>query len=117
MSTFDRRDFLKAGIGAAGALALAGPFQGLVAHAAGARTGARPSLGPLVDVADRSDGVIRLALPSGYVYRSFGATGAPMTDGGVTPGRQDGMATFTTSHGRIRLVRNHELQFSGAPMG
>ena len=36
MSTLDRRSFLKAGVGAAGAFALAGPFQGLVAHAASA---------------------------------------------------------------------------------
>ena len=38
MIAIDRRTFLKAGVGAAGALALAGPFQGLVAHAAGAHS-------------------------------------------------------------------------------
>jgi secreted PhoX family phosphatase len=117
MATIGRRDVLKAGIGAAGALALAGPFQGLLAHAASGLPPSRPTLGPLVDTPDRADGVIRLALPSGYVYRSFGATGAPMTDGAITPGRQDGMAVFKGPRGRIRLVRNHEQQFSGAPIG
>jgi secreted PhoX family phosphatase len=117
MSTIDRRSLLKAGVGAAGALAFAGPFRGLVAHAAGARRAARPSFGPLVDVPDLLDGVVRLALPRGYVYRSFGATGDPMSDGARTPGRQDGMATFQGPRGRIRLVRNHEQQFSGAPIG
>ena len=117
MTAIDRRTFLKAGVGAAGALALAGPFQGLVAHAAGARSLAPRRLGPLVDIPDLFDGVVRLALPAGYVYRSFGATGDPMTDGVATPGRQDGMAVFSGPRHRIRLVRNHEQQFSGAPIG
>jgi secreted PhoX family phosphatase len=117
MSGIDRRTLLKSGIGAAGALALAGPFEGIVAHATPGRRATPPRLGPLADVADLADGAIRLALPAGYVYRSFGATGDVMTDGVVTSGRQDGMAAFAGPHGRIRLVRNHELQFSGAPLG
>ena len=117
MSTLDRRSFLKAGVGAAGAFALAGPFQGLVAHAASALPAARPTLGPLVDIPDLADDVIRLALPRGYVYRSFAPTGFPMTDGVLTPGRHDGMATFLGPRGLTRLVRNHEQQFSGAPIG
>jgi secreted PhoX family phosphatase len=117
MSTLDRRTFLKAGVGAAGAFALAGPFQGFVAHAASAHPAAQPSLGPLVDIPDLADNVVRLALPRGYVYRSFTPTGFPMTDGGLTPGRHDGMAAFRGRKGTIRLVRNHEQQFSGAPIG
>lgn len=66
---------------------------------------------------DLSDGVVRLALPRGYVYRSFGATGDPMSDGAATPGRHDGMAAFAGPERRIRVVRNHEQQFSGPPIG
>jgi len=117
MSVIDRRTFLRAGVGAAGALALAGPFQGLVAHAAAAHQPPRNRFGPLVDKPDLADGVVRLSLPHGYVYRSFGATGDPMSDGVPTPGRQDGMAAFFGPRHRIRLVRNHEQQFSGAPIG
>lgn len=112
----DRRTFLKGGVGAAGALALAGPFQGLVARAAGADPGL--DLGPVLPVKDLADGITeRLALPAGYVYRSFGAVGDPMTDGVATPARQDGMAAFHASHGRVRLIRNHEINNSGAPFG
>jgi secreted PhoX family phosphatase len=117
MSGIDRRTLLRSGVGAAGALALAGPFEGLVAHAANGRKETPPPLGPLADVPDLTDNVVRLALPAGYVYRSFGATGEVMTDGTVTPGRQDGMAAFAGPHGLIRLVRNHEQQFGGAPIG
>jgi secreted PhoX family phosphatase len=117
MSTMDRRTFLQIGVGAAGALALAGPFSGLLARAASAEAPSVLRLHPLVDGRDLSDGVVRLALPRGYVYRSFGATGDVMSDGAATPGRQDGMAAFPGPRGRIRLVRNHEQQFSGAPIG
>jgi secreted PhoX family phosphatase len=113
----DRRRFLECGIGAAGALALAGPFRGLVAHAAGVHPASPPDLGPLEDVPDLADGAVRLALPRGYVYRSFGATGEVMSDGVPTPGRHDGMAVFSGPPRRLRLVRNHEQQFSGAPLG
>jgi hypothetical protein len=40
-----------------------------------------------------------------------------MSDGAPTPGRQDGMGAYPGPHGRIRLVRNHEQQFSGTPLG
>ena len=113
----DRRAFLKGGVGAAGALALAGPFQGLVARAAGADPDLDPDLGPLLPVRDLADGVERLALPAGYVYRSFGAVGDAMTDGVSTPARQDGMAAFHAGRGRFRLVRNHEINVSGLPFG
>jgi uncharacterized protein len=112
----DRRSFLKTTVGAAGLAALAGPFQGLVAQAAGA-AGPGLVLGPLADALDRRDGIRRLALPPGYVYRSFGVTGDLMTDGVPTAGRQDGMAAFWADDDRIRLVRNHELQPDGPPFG
>lgn len=112
----DRRQFVKGTVGAAGALALAGPFRGFPAIAARG-SGASVRLGALRDVPDLSDGVVRLALPPGFVYRSFGATGDVMSDGVVTPGRQDGMAAFTGPRRTIRVVRNHEINASGAPLG
>lgn len=115
MTGIDRRDFLKASAGAAGLVALAGPFGGLRAVAAGG--GPTPGFGELRDVADLRDGVVRLALPRGFVYRSFGATGDVMSDGVATPGRQDGMAAFHGPRGTIRVVRNHEINNSGDPLG
>lgn len=83
--------------------------------------GAQPSgrkalLGPLSPKADLRDGVVRLALPDGYSYRSLGMTGTTMADGAVTPGAQDGMAAFRGPRGTIRIVRNHEVRGEGAPL-
>lgn len=110
----DRRRLLKASLGTAGVYALAGPFRGLTVAAERPR---RDRPGQLVDVPDRSDGMVRLALPPGFAYRSFGATGDIMSDGVVTPGRQDGMAAFRGPRGTVRLVRNHEINDSGDPLG
>ncbi|HXG65835.1 MAG TPA: alkaline phosphatase PhoX [Blastocatellia bacterium] len=54
-------------------------------------------------------GVPLLALPPGFKYTVFGATGKLMSDGEPTPGAHDGMASFSID-GRIRLVRNHEIR-------
>ena len=62
MTTMDRRAFLRVSAGTAGLAAIAGPFQGVLAHAAGA-TGPPPSFGPLQPVPDITGGVTRLALP------------------------------------------------------
>ncbi len=67
---------------------------------------------------DLADGVTtRLALPPGYIYRSFGTTGDLMSDGVLTPGRQDGMACFDHSATSVRLVRNHEETVNLPPFG
>ena len=114
----NRRSFLrKSAVAAAGGAALAGPFQGLFALAADASSSRKNLLGPLLGKPDLSDGVVRLALPDGYTYRSFGLTGDVMTDGAVTPGAQDGMAAFLGPQGSIRIVRNHEVRGQGTPMG
>ncbi len=110
----DRRSFLRTGVGVAGAAALAGPFSGLMASPADA---APPILGPLSPKPDLVDGVERLALPDGFTYRTLSAAGDLMTDGVLTPGRQDGMAAFRGPRGSIRIVRNHEVNGSGAPIG
>jgi secreted PhoX family phosphatase len=97
-------------------VALAGPFQGFLARAAHADP--LGPIGPLAPVVDLADGVTpRLALPPGYIYRSFGTTGDLMSDGVLTPGRHDGMTCFDHSATTVRLVRNHEETTNGAPFG
>lgn len=116
----DRRQLLRASLGTiAGALATAVPIHALQASAVAARSGAtavRPS-GPISPKPDLRDGQTRLALPDGWAYRSFGATGDMMADGVATPGRQDGMAAFDGPGGTIRVARNHEERESGTPIG
>ena len=119
MTLTDRREFLRrAGISVAGLTALSGPLQGIFARGALAvgSTGVAPNnggYGPLVPVADETDGVVRLHLPEGFEYRSFTPTGTPMSDGVLTPGRHDGMAAFNAGPSRYRLVRNHEVNGPG----
>jgi secreted PhoX family phosphatase len=48
-------------------------------------------------------------LPRAFKYLSFGWTGDMMSDGILTPSSHDGMAAFDAGHGRVRLVRNHEV--------
>lgn len=50
-----------------------------------------------------------LALPEGFSYRTIGAVGTPMSDGLPTPGCHDGQALFGAGNGRLRLIRNHEI--------
>ncbi|HEV7757907.1 MAG TPA: alkaline phosphatase PhoX [Acidimicrobiales bacterium] len=124
MGGFDRRTFVAGALaGTATAATLGGPFAGFLAQPAGAATGTggpahppQPVLGP---VADRRDGVVRLWLPPGFVYRSFHDTESPVTldDGTVLPGRHDGMAAFRGRHDRIVLVRNHEVNNPGPAFG
>ena len=115
----DRRDFLRVGVGAA----VSAPTIGLAVQAllaarpAAAQLLAQAPGGALTARPDRRDGQVRLALPAGWTYRSFGVTGDPMSDGVETAGRPDGMAAFTGAAGRIRVVRNHETRESGPPMG
>ena len=121
MRTMDRRSFLRqSAMAAAGTLGLtAGPFGGLVWRAALAEPKfARENggYGPLGPVPDLRDGVVRLHLPAGFQYRSFGLRNTPLTEEAtITPGRHDGMAAFPW-RGKVRLVRNHE-QTQPAPVG
>jgi uncharacterized protein len=115
MTLTDRREFLRrTGLSVAGLMALSGPLQGIFARGALAAgsTGVAPNnggYGPIGPVPDQTDGVVRLHLPEGFEYRSFTPTGAPMSDGVITPGRHDGMAAFSAGPSRYRLVRNHEV--------
>jgi uncharacterized protein len=101
---------------------IAGPFQGLVARSAlaaqgGASKAGKVGYGPLLPIPDKTDGEVRLLLPDGFQYRSFTGTGEMMSDGVLTPGRHDGMAAFNAGRGRIRLVRNQEINNPGPAFG
>jgi secreted PhoX family phosphatase len=122
MPTMDRRTFLRRSAKvAAGTLAFtAGPFSGLLSRAALAApkfAGENGGYGPLGPVADLRDGAVRLHLPAGFQYRSFGLRNTVMTEEAtVTPGRHDGMAVFSWKQGKLRLIRNHE-QTQPVPVG
>ena len=115
--SIQRRTVLTGTAAVAGGAVLGGPFQGLVAAPAGA-LGA-PAFRSLRPVPDRRDGVVRLHLPEGFSYRSFHDTTTPVVldDGTNLPGRHDGMAAFKGRHGRVTLVRNHEVNAPGPAFG
>ena len=50
-----------------------------------------------------------LALPKGFSYTTFGRVGTTMSDGLPTPGAHDGIGIFRAGEGRVRLIRNHEV--------
>ena len=59
-----------------------------------------------------------LNLPKGFSYRIISTMGEIMSDGFVTPGAPDGMATFEYGDGKVLVVRNHELMPKGlGPFG
>jgi len=115
MSDVSRRAFLQGSAVVAAGAAFAGPFQGYVAWADGGRQSS--GYGPLAPVPDLFDGTERLALPRGFSYRSFHHQGSVIEDGTVVPGRHDGMSTFKGSRGRSIIVRNHEINGPGTPLG
>jgi secreted PhoX family phosphatase len=118
MSLINRRTFLRGVAGTAGVVALGGPFQGFVQLAAAAS--GKPSFRHLrEDISDMRDGKVRLWLPEGFQYRSFHDTEFPVVLDDLTnlPGRHDGMAAFPGPNGNVILVRNHEVNFPGTPIG
>ncbi|HSP29785.1 MAG TPA: alkaline phosphatase PhoX [Ilumatobacteraceae bacterium] len=120
-SAMDRRSFIRrSAIAAAAGAVGAGPFQGFIgaATASAGKPGA-VDYGPLVPVPDARDGVVRLELPRGFNYRSFQMAGSPMASStSALPGRHDGMAAFAGPRAnQYRLVRNHEINGPGSPIG
>jgi secreted PhoX family phosphatase len=108
----DRRRFLTHTALAAGALAVAAPFDALLAQGPQGDPSSRqhsPDYGPLVEAIDETTGLPLLLLPEGFRYLSLGWTGELMSDGLLTPGTHDGMAAFPAAHKHVRLVRNHEV--------
>lgn len=107
-----RRRFLSRSAIAAGAMTVAAPFEALLARGPQRPRrgrGPSPDYGPLQPAIDETTGLPLLLLPADFRYLSFGWTGEPLDDGVVTPGSHDGMAAFPAGHGRVRLVRNHEV--------
>ena len=108
-----RREFLKNALtvvtAAAGASLPAMHSMNLLA-ASGRRSApkGRGGYGPLLPVADARDGVVRIALPEGFEYRTFSPAGVIMSDGNRVPLAHDGMGVFNRPDGKFRLVRNHE---------
>lgn len=108
----DRRQFLTRGALAAGIMTVAAPFDALLArgpqHVRPGR-GPSPDYGPLLPAVDETTGLPLLLLPADFRYLSFGWTGEMMHDGILTPNAHDGMAAFPGAHGRVYLIRNHEV--------
>lgn len=122
MATISRRQFLQnsATVVAATLGSTVGPFAGLAARASSrgpkfaTENGGYGPLGPVEDLRDEQ---VRLHLPEGFNYRSFGVRDSALTEEAtLTPGRHDGMAVFSWRDGRVRLIRNHE-QTQPNPVG
>ena len=106
-----RRRFLQNAATAAGAAVTLPALQGLNLLGVHGRVSAAPGkggYGPLVPTPDERDGVMRIALPEGFKYRTFSQAGAMMSDGNRVPLAHDGMGVFNMPDGKFRLVRNHE---------
>ena len=50
-----------------------------------------------------------LNLPKGFQYKIISKQGEKMSDGFLSPGRNDAMATFPGPDGKVLIVRNHEV--------
>ena len=117
MPEFDRRSFLKAG--GATLLATTG-LQAISTRMAEAAPGnpragrrnPRADYGPLKAMPSVNSRDYWLALPAGFSYSVFGTTGAPMSDGTLSPRAHDGMGAFTSASGAVTLIRNQEVRFS-----
>lgn len=48
-------------------------------------------------------------LPKGFSYKIISRSGETMSDGFVSPGRNDAMAAFEGGEGKVLVVRNHEI--------
>jgi secreted PhoX family phosphatase len=108
---FARRQFLRGAVTTVGALAAMPAMQGLSLVGANGRVSAARGFGgygSLVPTPDLRDGIVRMALPEGFQYRSFSVTGTAMSDSTKVPLAPDGMGLFNTPQGHFRLVRNHE---------
>src|SRR5687768_50362 len=93
----NRRGFLRRAMVAGGALAFPGALGGLAGLGLPRRAYAAPGqggYGPLAPKPDLRDGALRVSLPEGFQYRSFGVAGVRMSDGNPTPLAHDGMAAF-----------------------
>ena len=74
-----------------------------------ARPRPEPGLRSAVPAIDQTTGLPCCSCRADFRYLSFGWTGDMMSDGIATPSSHDGMAAFDAGHGRVRLIRNHEV--------
>lgn len=112
-----RRNFVKLGGAALGAVALAAPLRSLHArqgHGGFPLADRHSPFGRLRPAKDGTTGLELLRLPKGFSYVSLGWTGDLMADGTLTPDRHDGMAVVLDRRGRTVLIRNHERGASAA---
>ena len=58
-----------------------------------------------------------LDLPAGFSCHPISQVGEEMDDGLLVPGKHDGMAAFAGEHGRVILMRNHELYARDVKIG
>ena len=56
-------------------------------------------------------------LPKGFTYKIITKQGQKMSDGLISPGANDAMATFPLDKDRIYIVRNHELSYTHTNIG
>ncbi len=103
----NRRHFLSS----ASMLALGGPLAAFHARLGSGALSPRAEdgYGRLRATADPATGLRLLEIPEGFRYVSFSWRGDRLDDSRLTPGAHDGMAAFAAPDGRIRLVRNHEI--------
>ena len=109
VSEVDRRSFLRGAVAAGSGAFVSSIFlQGLGARLGYAAKHGAPlptagkgegGYGPLQPTPDMSDDVVRLALPAGFNYVTFGVEGTTMSDGNPTPKAHDGMAAFRLPNG------------------
>jgi secreted PhoX family phosphatase len=97
-----RRSLLRGAGGIAAAVATG--LGSAISAAAGGSPRAVRGYGPLV-----RDARGLLDLPQGFGYQIISRVGEPMSDGLRVPGLPDGMHAFSGAAGRVRLLRNHEL--------
>jgi secreted PhoX family phosphatase len=113
-----RRAFLRGSASLVGTLGVAGSFEALWMRAAGgAPRSPSAGYGELTHVTDENTGLDLLKLPQGFRYVSFGWTGDPMSDETPMPSKHDGMAVIAAKSGEVVLCRNHEVDFTGKPIG
>jgi uncharacterized protein len=117
LTSIDRRSFLKlSGCTAAGAVFSSPLLNAITARPAVAQGSGFGTLTPLPPA---NGGPTVLALPEGFTYTTFGATGSPLMSGGVHAQSHDGMAALPTRHRNVtRLTRNQEIRTApGTPAG
>ncbi|MDX2247011.1 MAG: DUF839 domain-containing protein [Bacteroidia bacterium] len=113
MKNSSRREFLR--LSALASLGFSGLFQFACNVAESGKAIMAKGFGPLIPDPQKI-----LDLPAGFSYKIISQKLKPMSDGLLTPGAADGMATFARPDGKVALIRNHELnpnELHNSPFG